>query len=81
MVESACSIEKNFEGPVAYYSCLHLQLTGLSGNAGRPDMSGLTASDRRMVESACLVEKSFEGPATYYVCLRRQLSLRPFGLQ
>jgi len=81
MVESACSIEKNFEGPVAYYGCLHLQLTGLSQDPGRPDMSGLTSSDRRMVEGACLVEKSFEGPAAYYGCLRRQLSLRPFGLQ
>jgi hypothetical protein len=27
MVESACSIEKNFEGPVAYYDCLRRQLS------------------------------------------------------
>jgi len=81
MVESACSIEKNFEGPVAYYSCLHLQLTGLSQHPGRPDMSGLASSERRIVESACRVEKSFEGPAAYYGCIRRQLSLRRQGIQ
>ncbi len=81
MVESACSIEKNFEGPVAYHGCVQRQLIGLSRDAGRPDMSGLTSSDRRIVESACRVEKSFEGPAAYYGCLRRQLSLRRLGLQ
>ncbi len=81
MVESACSIEKNFEGPVAYHGCVQRQLIGLSRDAGRPDLSGLTSSEKRMVESACRVEKSFEGPAAYYGCLRRQLSLKRFGLQ
>ena len=81
MVESACSIEKNFEGPVAYHGCVQRQLIGLSRDAGRPDMSGLTSSERTMVESACRVEKNFEGPAAYYDCVRRQLSLKRQGLQ
>ena len=81
MVESACSIEKSFEGPVAYHGCVQRQLIGLSQDAGRPDMSGLTSSERTMVESACRVEKNFEGPAAYYNCVRRQLSLKRQGLQ
>lgn len=40
----------------------------------RPNLSGLTASERASVESACSGAKLVEGPAAYYRCVSGQLT-------
>ena len=49
-------------------------LAGVSpGIAEAPDLSGVSAAERKMIESACLLEKSVGGPAAYNRCLASQL--------
>ena len=42
--------------------------------SSKPDLSGLTAEERRAIDGACILEKSGGGPAAYYRCLRDQLA-------
>ena len=49
-------------------------LAGVSpGIAEAPDLSGVSADERKMIESACFLEKSVGGPAAYNSCLASQL--------
>ncbi len=55
-------------------SVLVLSISGLQGQQGPPDLSGLSAEDRSAVERACSLERSVGGPASYYQCLRNQVA-------
>lgn len=55
-------------------SVLVLSISGLQGQQGPPDLSGLGAEDRSAVERACSLERSVGGPASYYQCLRNQVA-------
>ena len=72
-IESACSTEKNLEGPAAYNRCLNSQLVALAAGPRRPDLSSLAPVERESIESACSTEKNLQGPAAYNRCLNSQL--------
>jgi hypothetical protein len=74
MIEAACRVDRNFNGPAAYYNCLRRQLEPLKGGGGEPDLSAASSTERGMIEAACRVDRNFNGPAAYYNCLRRQLA-------
>ena len=72
MIESACSVDRQINGPVAYYNCQSRQLQALS-NVSRPILFGISTTELSMIESACSVDRQINGPAAYYNCQRHQL--------
>jgi len=77
MIETACRVDRNFNGPAAYYNCLRRQLAALQDGSGEPDLSIISGTERGMIETACRVDRNFNGPAAYYNCLSRQLAALP----
>src|SRR5215472_6973077 len=74
MIDSACSSERTFDGPAAYYACVRKQLARFKASKGPPDLDNLSSEDRDMIDSACSSERTFDGPAAYYACVRKQLA-------
>jgi hypothetical protein len=71
---SACSYDKNINGPAAYNACLRTKLAALASQGSRPDLSTLNGADRESIESACSYDKNMNGPAAYNACLRTKLA-------
>ena len=74
MIESACRVDRTFNGPAAYHGCVRQQLAALEATPGKPSFAGVSSNDQAMIESACRVNRTFNGPAAYYGCVRQQLA-------
>src|SRR5436190_726466 len=70
-MELACVLERG-KGPVAYGTCLNLQIASLTGSPGIPNLSHYDDETRGTMELACALERG-KGPVAYGACLRRQI--------
>jgi hypothetical protein len=41
MIEDACNLDRQVNGPAAYYACLRRHIAALQQAAGKPDLSSL----------------------------------------
>lgn len=73
IARSACAGKKALYGPAAYEFCVAEKLVELEELGRRPNLGGVSSSERSAIINACAGKKVLYGPASYYTCIEEKL--------